>query len=195
MEEEVGFDLRRWIAIQQAANGDVAYYDTDDKSEENIKFSPIVLNNMVQYQKMTSILTKEELDREKFDFSKKQFEKSNELDNAKLALERDKIAFEREKLERTLKHELEMKGYDYRIMEAKAKAEFKSLCVKFGVLLAGWIVCEVIRTVGQAYGVRLGVLAEVWTGGGISSPTLRNQLPRWTAVSSALKDGITSTMN
>lgn len=187
--EEGQFDLKRWIAIQQAANGDVAYIDKDDENEV-IQFSPAVLSNMERYQKMNSLLIKEELDRDKFLFSKEQFKASNELDKAKLNLEREKIALEKEKLEMQFKHEIEVKNMDYQMMMVKAKEEFKSLAVKFGALLAGWIIAEIIRGMVTAYGVRLGVTAEVWTGGGISSPTLKNQLPRWTAVSSALKDGL-----
>lgn len=187
--EEGQFDLKRWIAIQQAANGDVAYIDKDDENEV-VQFSPAVLSNMERYQKMSSLLIKEELDRDKFLFSKEQFKASNELDKAKLNLEREKIALEKEKLEMQFKHEIEVKNMDYQMMLVKAKEEFKSLAVKFGALLAGWIIAEIIRGMVTAYGVRLGVTAEVWTGGGISSPTLKNQLPRWTAVSSALKDGL-----
>lgn len=187
--EEGQFDLKRWIAIQQAANGDVAYIDKDDENEV-IQFSPAVLSNMERYQKMNSLLVKEELDKAKFDFSKEQFKMTNELDKAKLELEREKIKLERERIEAQFKHDIEIKNYDYQMMIAKAKEEFKTLCVKFGALLAGWLIAEIIRGMVTAYGVRLGVTAEVWTGGGITSPTLKNQLPRWTAVSSALKDGL-----
>ena len=191
--EEGQFDLKRWIAIQQAANGDVAYIDKDDENEV-IQFSPAVLSNMERYQKMTSLIVKEELDRDKFNFSKEQFKISNELDKAKLELEREKIALEKEKLEMQFKHEIEVKNMDYQMMMVKAKAEFKSLAVKFGALLAGWLIAEIIRGMVTAYGTRLGVTAEVWSGGGITSPTLKNQLPRWSSVSSALRDGITAMM-
>ena len=143
---------------------------------------------------MNNLLVKEELDKAKFNFSKEQFKASNELEMAKLKLEREKVALEREKLEKQFAKDIEAHNWDYQMMIAKSKEEFKTLCVKFGALLAGWIIAEVIRGLVQAYGVRLGVTAEVWTGGGISSPTLKNQLPRWTAVSSALKDGITAMM-
>lgn len=184
------FDMKQWIAIQQAALGDVTVETEEDKN-----VYPDVLQFMERYQKMNNLLVKEELDKAKFDFSKEQFKVSNELDKAKLELEREKIKLERERIEAQFKHDVEIKNYDYQMMMVKAKEEFKTLAVKFGALLAGWIIAEIIRGLVQAYGVRLGVTAEVWTGGGISSPTLKNQLPRWTAVSSALKDGITSAMN
>lgn len=157
MEE---FNIKHWIAEQQAALGNMARSTEDgqDIFDEGVlklqqSLLKMSLDNNASNQETRKIdLRSKELDLEhkKFDFEYKKFE-----------------AEQQQKL-------LEIKSEERRLIWK---------VVGTGLTVVG---VAVITAIGNGYCTRLGASCEMASGGFISSPTLKNGLPKWKDVSSTL---------
>lgn len=161
------FNINNWIAEQQAALGNMAR-SAEDGSDV---FDEGVL-------KLQQSLLKMDLDNK----ATSQEARKLDLRSKELDLEYKKFDFEHKKFD-----------FEYKKFEAEQqqkllelKSEERKLAWKVvgtGLTVVG---VAVITAIGNGYCTRLGASCEMASGGFISSPTLKNGLPKWKDVSSTL---------
>lgn len=165
------FNLNEWIAEQQSALGNMSRTNEDGTDV----FDEGVLRLQQSLQKMA-------VENNNLTF------KSRELDFRSKELELKR--FETEKALGLKSKELELKRLEIESSQQQKLAELtaKERELKWKIIGTGVTVVSVagIAALANAYCTRLGASCEMAQGGFLSSPTLKNWLPKWKDVSAVL---------
>lgn len=154
------FNLNSWIAEQQSALGNMSRTNEDGTDV----FDEGVLRLQQSLQKMA-------LENKNMTFKSKELD----LKSTELELKRLEIELKRLEIESSSQQKL-------------AELTEKERELKWKIIGTGVTVVSVagIAALANAYCTRLGASCEMAQGGFLSSPTLKNWLPRWKDVSAVL---------